>query len=1013
MKHVRRWERVEFFLSACMVMVSFAFGSNVSAATFNLPGNCSSISVCVSSMSSGDTLLIADGTYSDSISGIKANTTIQATNDGKVKFTGSFNPGSAGFTMQGIIVKSSDQKDLGSNNTYRRMSFVGGPSCGNTVNSLMGSNTKIYDSAFYGLGGRYLLLAYQQNGGIVVQNAIFRPDGGWGNGSSCNGWEPHAAYNMYDTEGFAITGAILVDAISSASGESENIGGQVINTHQSHANVGTISQSAITTSGGYGRFASDGAGSHNVTISDSITKGNSLDWGMTRNVNGTTTATRFDTDKQVSSWKGSINRTTGANFTLNSAFLNDSRWRQEMCVDAGVTRGFCAGSSLLGDYVAANLGISVSTPDTTSPTWPSGTTFSASATSSSSITVTWSSATDNVGVTSYTVQRCTGLPAACPDASFATVGTPAASPFVNNTGLSPNTDYSYRVRASDAAGNVSGWTNTVSAKTQPLDTTPPTITLTAPTSTLSSGTTSTTLSVTTDKNATCRYATTAGVTYASMTNTFTTTGATTHSTTISGLTTGTTHRYVRCINGNTGGQPTTTDLDVSITVSAPAAPVITSATTAGGTTGTAFSYQITATNNPTSFSATNLPSWALINTTSGIISGTPTSAGTATVTIGATNATGTGTTTLVVTVAVTPPISQNLLLGLNFNEGTGTTAQDVSGHNHTGTLSNATWTTGKNGGGISFSGNANSYIDIPNESDFDLTTNFTVSLWMKTSTFGSAWAALVSKGDSSWSLTRYNTANTLDFNTFSPSANDLQGTVNVASNTWHHVAIVYDGATKKLYVDGAVDAQASFTQTLSTNNFPVRIGGNAEYTTGTFNGSVDDVRIYNKALTQAEITTDMNTPLTQPTSAASCNTVTTSNFSQSAYNAYGAPFDAFQTSTNLLDAKCNSTDTHTINLTTGITGDTTRIVYTKGYYYDPVTTGWTQYSGTCNGALNGEWCQGSVSATIASPNISTASAANPTYVVGMTCSVQGGSWKCGCRDATCSNFYWQVQGAGQ
>ena len=147
--------------------------------------------------------------------------------------------------------------------------------------------------------------------------------------------------------------------------------------------------------------------------------------------------------------------------------------------------------------------------------------------------------------------------------------------------------------------------------------------------------------------------------------------------------------------------------------------------------------------------------------------------------------------------------------------------------------------------------------------------------------------------------------------------------------------------------------------------------------------------------------------------SASCNTVTTTNFSQAAYNSYGAPFDAFQTGTNLLDAKCNSADAHTINLTTGVTGDTTRIVYTKGYYYDPVTAGWTQYSGTCNGALNGEWCQGSISATITNPNISTASASNPAYLVGMTCSVQNGSWRCGCRDTTCANFYWQVQGAGQ
>ena len=144
----------------------------------------------------------------------------------------------------------------------------------------------------------------------------------------------------------------------------------------------------------------------------------------------------------------------------------------------------------------------------------------------------------------------------------------------------------------------------------------------------------------------------------------------------------------------------------------------------------------------------------------------------------------------------------------------------------------------------------------------------------------------------------------------------------------------------------------------------------------------------------------------------SCNTVTTSNFSQGAYNSYGAPFDAFQTSTNLVNTQCNSADTHTINLTTGVTGDTTRIVYTKGYWYDAVTTAWRQYTGTCTGALNGEWCQGSVSATITDPNVSTASAGAPTYLVGMTCSIQGGSWKCGCRNTSCTNFSWQIQGAG-
>lgn len=347
---------------------AFLLSGAAQAATLRMPGNCSSVSSCISSMSSGDTLLIADGTYSDSISGVKSGTTIAAENDGKVRLTGNFNPGNAGFQMTGIIVQSSNQKTLGSGNTYRRMSFVGGPSCGNTVNALVGSNTKIYESAFYGRGGRYLLLAYEQRGGIVLQDIILRPDGGWGQGSGCSGYEPHAAYNMYDTEGFTIDGAVVVDAISEAQ-NSENIGGQVVNTHGSHGNVGTISNSVITASGSYGRFSSDGNGSHSLTIIDSVSKGNSLQYGLTRNVSGTTTATRFDSDKEMSAWKGSLNRTGGAKPALNMQFLNDARWKSEMCSAAGVTRGFCGSSQGLGDYVASKAGLTV--PNVPKPEVPS------------------------------------------------------------------------------------------------------------------------------------------------------------------------------------------------------------------------------------------------------------------------------------------------------------------------------------------------------------------------------------------------------------------------------------------------------------------------------------------------------------------------------------------------------------------------------------------------------------------------------------------------------------------
>ncbi len=87
-----------------------------------------------------------------------------------------------------------------------------------------------------------------------------------------------------------------------------------------------------------------------------------------------------------------------------------------------------------------------------------------------------------------------------------------------------------------------------------------------------------------------------------------------------------------------------------------ALPVITSGTTASGVVGTAFSYQITATNTPTSYGATGLPAGLSVNTTTGLISGTPTTAGTSTVTLSATNANGTGNATLTVTINPAPPV---------------------------------------------------------------------------------------------------------------------------------------------------------------------------------------------------------------------------------------------------------------------------------------------------------------------------------------------------------------------
>src|SRR5690348_5245332 len=97
-------------------------------------------------------------------------------------------------------------------------------------------------------------------------------------------------------------------------------------------------------------------------------------------------------------------------------------------------------------------------PDTTPPSTPAN--LVATVISSTQINLTWTASTDNVGVTGYKVERCQG--GGCLNFSQTTTTT---NTNFSDTGLTPSTSYSYRVRATDAAGNLSGYSNVPSGTT--------------------------------------------------------------------------------------------------------------------------------------------------------------------------------------------------------------------------------------------------------------------------------------------------------------------------------------------------------------------------------------------------------------------------------------------------------------------------------------------------------------------------------------------------------------------
>jgi hypothetical protein len=404
--------------------------------------------------------------------------------------------------------------------------------------------------------------------------------------------------------------------------------------------------------------------------------------------------------------------------------------------------------------------------DSQPPTSPAG--LTAVAASFSTINLSWTASTDNVGVIGYNVYRSTtsGFTPTAANLIGQTTGTA-----YSDGGLGTGTFY-YQVIARDAAGNTSPPSNEASA-TVTGDTTPPTVSLTAPA----------------------------------------------NNATVSG----------------------------SVAVSATASDDV-------GVVGVQFKLDganlgVEDTTSPYSVN------WAT----------TAASNGGHTLTAVARDAAGHTTTSAAVTVTVNNTAT-GLVGAWGFEDGSGTTTADVSGHGLSGTISNATWTTaGKYGDALSFNG-SNSWVTVADNTLLHLTTGMTIEAWVKPAAASADWTAAVIKerGTTGLAYALYATdgAGKPPAGYINKSGTDYEAAAAsvLPLNTWTHLAVTYDGTTIRLYVNGTQVATKAVSGSINSSTAPLRFGGDSvwgEY----FNGLIDEVRVYSTVLTAAQITSDMNTPV--------------------------------------------------------------------------------------------------------------------------------------------------------
>jgi hypothetical protein len=155
-------------------------------------------------------------------------------------------------------------------------------------------------------------------------------------------------------------------------------------------------------------------------------------------------------------------------------------------------------------------------------------------------------------------------------------------------------------------------------------------------------------------------------------------------------------------------------------------------------------------------------------------------------------------------------------------------------------------------------------VTVADANTLDLTSGMTIEAWVRPTAVGTLWRTVVMKeqpGNLIYSLYAGDGSGRAATHIFTTADRGLSGTTASPLNTWTHLTATYDGAAQRLFVNGVQASTRAQTGAMRVSTGALRIGGNSLWNDEWFAGLIDEVRVYNRALTAAEIQADMARPV--------------------------------------------------------------------------------------------------------------------------------------------------------